>query len=68
MAKAKSSAPAHPSRTDKPKTAELSCVGCRQSLPRRELVVGDDDRHDNLAFFDGDKLCRPCARRNGVSY
>ena len=24
--------------------------------------------HDGMHFFDGDKVCRPCARRNGVSY
>jgi hypothetical protein len=42
-------------------------VGCRQRFPRRELLIVQDDRHDNVVFFDGDKVCRPCARRNGVS-
>jgi hypothetical protein len=50
----------------KPRTAE--CVGCRQRFPRRELLIVQDDRHDNVVFFEGDKVCRPCARRNGVSY
>jgi hypothetical protein len=50
----------------KPQTAK--CVGCRQRFPRRELITVQDGRHDGLVFFDGAKLCRPCARRNGVSY
>jgi hypothetical protein len=32
------------------------------------MVTVEEGRYDNLTFFDGDKLCKPCARRNGVSY
>jgi hypothetical protein len=32
------------------------------------MVTVPEGRHDVLVFFDGDKLCNPCARRNGVSY
>jgi hypothetical protein len=44
------------------------CVGCRERFPRRKLVTVREGRHDGLVFFDGDKVCRPCARRNRVSY
>ena len=44
------------------------CVGCRQRFPRRDVVTVQEGRHDGLHFFDGDKVCRPCARRCGVSY
>ena len=52
--------------TEKPKTAV--CSGCRTQKPRRGMVTVPEGRHDVLVFFDGDKLCNPCARRNGVSY
>jgi len=45
-----------------------ACAGCRETLRRRELVVVNEGMHDNLVYFHGDKLCRPCARCNGVSY
>ncbi len=39
------------------------CDGCGERAWRRGLVeVGPD----NLTFFEGDVLCRPCARRHGV--
>jgi hypothetical protein len=53
---------------EKTATAELRCAGCRRRFPRRELVEVHEGRHDGLHFFDGDKVCRSCARRNGVSY
>ena len=40
-----------------------ACDGCGGRFPRRDLFeVGDD----NLMFFEGDELCRPCAGRYGV--
>ena len=44
------------------------CVGCPERFPRRKLVTVREGRHDDLVFFDGDKVCRPCARRNGVEF
>ena len=39
------------------------CDGCGERFPRRDLFeVGDD----NLTFFEGDELCRPCAIHHGV--
>ena len=39
------------------------CDGCGGRFPRRDMYeVGDD----NLTFFEGDELCRPCAGRHGV--
>ncbi len=39
------------------------CDGCGERVWRRDLFeVGDD----NLTFFEGDELCRPCARAHGV--
>jgi hypothetical protein len=52
--------------TEKPKTAP--CAGCRESFPRRELVTVHDGRHDGLHFFDGDSVCKPCARRSRVTF
>lgn len=40
-----------------------TCAGCGQRVRRRELV---DVGGDNLTFFEGDRLCRTCARRHGV--
>jgi hypothetical protein len=58
---------AHPrTPTEKPKTAR--CAGCHLDYPRRGMVIVQEGRHDSLVFFDGEKLCKPCARRNGVSY
>jgi len=61
----KDSTPAHPSRTEKT-SAQATCAGCRAEYPRRVLVEVLPERHDSLVFFDGDKVCRSCARRNGV--
>ena len=39
------------------------CDGCGGRFPRRDMYeVGDD----HLTFFEGDELCRPCARAHGV--
>jgi hypothetical protein len=51
---------------EKPKTAV--CAGCRCEYPQRDLITVHEGRHDNLTFFDGDRICKTCARRNGVSY
>jgi len=32
------------------------------------MVAVQEGHHDNLVFFGGEKVCKPCARRNGVSY
>jgi hypothetical protein len=44
------------------------CTRCRETFRRSKLVVVHEGLHDNLVYFHGDELCRPCARRNGVSY
>lgn len=50
--------------------SRTSCPLCR--LQGRVRLSRDGDGtggcHDGMHFFDGDKLCKPCARRNGVSY
>jgi hypothetical protein len=44
------------------------CAGCRHEISRRDLVIVNEGRHDGLVYFHGDKLCRSCARRNGVEF
>ena len=44
------------------------CSGCRVEYPRQEMVYLHEGHHDNLHFFNGGLVCRPCARRNGVAY
>ena len=51
---------------EKPKTAV--CAGCLGEYPRCEMVQLHEDNHDNLTYFHGDRLCRPCARSNGVAF
>jgi hypothetical protein len=46
----------------------LECAGCRQEFPKAQLITVHEGRHDNLHFFSGDRVCRPCARANGVAY
>ncbi len=44
------------------------CAGCRESFPKAELITVHEGRHDNLHFFTGDRVCKSCARANGVAY
>ncbi len=44
------------------------CDGCGEHHIRRDLITVHEDNHDNLTYFHGDLLCRPCARRGGVSF
>ncbi len=40
-----------------------SCASCRGRFEGRDLLaVGDD----HLTFFEGDELCRSCARNHGI--
>ena len=39
------------------------CSGCGERSRRRDLFEADGE---NLAAFEGDLFCRPCAKRNGV--
>jgi len=60
---------AHPRtrlRPEKPKMA--ACSGCGGKYPHGELIELHEETHDNLTFFHGERVCRPCARRSGVSY
>jgi hypothetical protein len=60
---------AHPRsrlRPEKPKVAV--CSGCGGKYPHRELIELTEDNHDNLTYFHGERVCRPCSHRNGVSY
>lgn len=45
----------------KAKTA--TCAGCSERFRHREMVEVDDE---NLTFFEGDLVCRTCARAHGV--
>jgi hypothetical protein len=42
------------------------CSGCRGEYPEKDLTTVHEGHHDNLVFFHGDRICRPCARVNGV--
>jgi hypothetical protein len=53
-------------RPEKPKLAV--CPGCGGKYPRREMVYLHEETHDNLTFFNGERVCKPCARRYGVSH
>ncbi len=44
------------------------CAGCRESFRREEFITVHEGCHDNLHFFNGDLVCRPCARANGVEF
>ncbi len=46
------------------KTGE--CSGCGGRFPNRELVELDEDNHDGLTYFAGDRLCAECADGAGV--
>jgi hypothetical protein len=44
------------------------CAGCGLRFCRRDLVDLDQGNHDDLTYFDGDRLCRTCADNAGVAY
>jgi hypothetical protein len=44
------------------------CAECRESFPKAELITVHEGRHDNLHFFNGDRICKSCARANGVEF
>lgn len=48
----------------KAKTA--TCDGCARRFRRRDLTELTEDNHDNLTYFDGDRLCADCADLAGV--
>jgi hypothetical protein len=45
-----------------------ACAGCNRRLPKQDLITVHEGHHDNLHFFHGDRICKPCARRNGVEF
>ncbi len=43
------------------------CAGCGERFPRRELVeVGPEQAEMSVEAREGERYCRPCARRAGV--
>ncbi len=44
------------------KAKTRTCAGCGGRFRGRDLVEVDPD---SLTFFEGDELCRPCARAHG---
>jgi hypothetical protein len=44
------------------------CAGCGRRFRHRELTELTEDNHDDLAYFDGDHLCRTCADNAGVEH
>ncbi len=44
------------------------CPGCGQRFHGSDLVTVQPERHDNLVFFDFDKVCKSCARKNAVEF
>ena len=40
-----------------------SCAGCRGRFQGRDLF---EVRDNHLTFFEGDELCRSCARKHGI--
>ena len=51
-----------------PLESTAKCAGCRREFPKEQLMAVHEGHHDNLVFFDGDRMCKPCARSNGVAY
>ena len=45
-----------------------SCAGCRERFPRRELIELHPAMHDNLHYFHGERLRRPCAKHARVRF
>ena len=48
--------------------ANDECAGCGNSFCKQDLITVHEGRHDNLTFFNGDLVCRKCARANGVEF
>jgi hypothetical protein len=44
------------------------CAGCGLRFRHRELVECVEGNHDNLAYFDGARLCPACADAAGVEH
>ncbi len=60
-------------RTDSPEVLPENpklavCSGCRGEYPKKDLITVHEGRHDNLHFFNGDRICKSCARANGVEF
>jgi len=51
-----------------PASDTLECAGCGHSFCTEELITAHEGRHDNLHFFNGDRICRKCARASGVEF
>jgi len=32
------------------------------------MVYLHQENHDDLTYFQGERMCKPCAPRNGISY
>jgi hypothetical protein len=43
------------------------CSGCGRRYRHRELTELTEDNHDNLTYFNGDRLCPACADNAGVA-
>ena len=48
----------------KRRVRSFMCEGCRERTPVRD---GYEVGGDNLTFFEGQRLCRPCAYAHGVA-
>ena len=51
-----------------PAGEQLECAGCGDSFHKQDLITVHDGHHDNLTFFSGDRICKPCARAGGVEF
>ena len=49
-------------------SGESECSGCGGRFAARELTELDEENHDNLTYFHGDKLCQTCADNASVAY
>jgi len=43
-------------------------AGCGDSFRKQDLITVHEGRHDNLTFFNGESICKPCARAGGVEF
>jgi hypothetical protein len=44
------------------------CAGCRREFSEKDLITVHEGRHHNLHFFAGGRICKSCARANGVEF